>query len=265
MQSNLKWNKHIDNITSNASRQLNFLKRNLKVASPEIKERADQSLVRPKLKYNCCTWDLHHQSQIHQLELVQHMAARYVTNRFHNTSSGSDMMQHLNWPTLQQRRLQTRLIFLYKIVHNIVAIYPTNLLYPLDNRTRHQNPYGFQHIQTNNDTYKYFLSTYSHSMEHRFHRQVVCLQRTGYNTCSSNHFLLTQSQHVHMYIVLIVKRLFYFIPCHRACYRHIIVKVDGTCLSQRRRRRIPAETCIHHHFEFFAYFTLITARRISYK
>ena len=60
LQSNLKWNEHIDNITSNASRQLNFLKCNLKVASPEIKERAYQSLVRPKLEYNCCTWDHTH-------------------------------------------------------------------------------------------------------------------------------------------------------------------------------------------------------------
>ena len=145
LQSNLKWNEHIDNITSNASRQLNFLKRNLKVASPEIKERAYQSLVRPKLEYNCCTWDPHHQTQIHQLEMVQRRAARYVTNRFHNTSSVSDMLQHLNWPTLPQRRLRTRLIFFYKVLHNIVAIYPTNLLHPLDNRTRHHNPYGFQH------------------------------------------------------------------------------------------------------------------------
>ena len=40
IQNNLKWNKHIDNITANASRQLNFLKRNLKVPSTKIKERA---------------------------------------------------------------------------------------------------------------------------------------------------------------------------------------------------------------------------------
>ena len=155
LQNDLKWNKHIDNISANASRQLNFLKRNLKVASPEIKERAYQSLVRPKLEYNSCIWDPHHQSQIHQLEMVQRRAARFVTNRFHNTSSVSDMLQHLNWPTLQQRRLRTRLIFFYKIVHNLVAIYPTDLLHPLDSRTRHSNPHGFQHIHTNKDTYKF--------------------------------------------------------------------------------------------------------------
>ena len=148
LQNDLKWNKHIDNIIANASRQLNFLIRNLKVASPKIKERAYQLLVRPKLEYNSCTWNPHHQSQIHQLEMVQRRAARYVTNRFHNTSSVSDLLQDLNWPTLQQRRLRTRLIFFYKIIHNLVAIYPTDLLHPQDSRTRHSNPHGFQQIHT---------------------------------------------------------------------------------------------------------------------
>ncbi|KAK3102525.1 hypothetical protein FSP39_011953 [Pinctada imbricata] len=155
IQDNLKWNKHIDNITTNATRQLNFIKRNLKVASPKIKERAYQSLVRPKLEYNCCTWDPHQHTQIQQLEMVQRRAARYVTNRFHNTSSVNSMLQDLNWPTLQERRLRTRLIFLYKITHNLVAIYPQDLLFPLDSRTRHINLLGFQQIRTHKDTYKY--------------------------------------------------------------------------------------------------------------
>ena len=48
IQNNLKWNEHINNIASSATKQLNFLKRNLKVTSSKIKERAYQSIVRPK-------------------------------------------------------------------------------------------------------------------------------------------------------------------------------------------------------------------------
>ena len=44
LQSNLKWNKHIDNITSNGNKSLGFLKRNLKVANTKIKSRAYQAL-----------------------------------------------------------------------------------------------------------------------------------------------------------------------------------------------------------------------------
>jgi ubiquinone biosynthesis protein UbiJ len=42
--------------TSKANRQLNFLKRNLKISSQQIKEslREYMSLVRPKLEYNSC-------------------------------------------------------------------------------------------------------------------------------------------------------------------------------------------------------------------
>ena len=111
IQHNLKWNEHIDNITASGTKQLNYLKRNLKVTSPNIKERAYQSLVRPRLEYNSCTWDPHHQYQIHQIEMVQRRAARYVTNRYYNTSSVNSMLTDLNWPTLQQRCLRTRLIF----------------------------------------------------------------------------------------------------------------------------------------------------------
>ena len=88
LQNDIKWTKHI----KNEHDIINFL-------------------VIPKLEYNSCTWDPHHQSQIHQLQMVQSRAVRYVTNRFHNTSSVSDMLQDLNWPTLQQRRLRTALSF----------------------------------------------------------------------------------------------------------------------------------------------------------
>ena len=69
--------------------------------------------------------------------------------------SVSDMLQDLNWPTLQQHHLRTRLIFFYKIIHNLVAIYLRDLLHPQDSRTRHSNPHGFQQIHTGKDTYKF--------------------------------------------------------------------------------------------------------------
>jgi hypothetical protein len=52
LQSNLKWNTHIDNITSNGNKSLGCLKRNLQISNPEVKSRAFQALVRPKLEYS---------------------------------------------------------------------------------------------------------------------------------------------------------------------------------------------------------------------
>ena len=155
LQSNCKWDNHINNITSKANQTLGFLRRNLKVNSTKIKEHAYKALVRPKLEYAASVWDPHTSSQINQIEKVQRRAARYVTNRFHNTSSVTDMLQDLNWPTLEARRLHTRLVMFYKITNHLVAIYPQNLLYPVDHRTRQSHTNCYRLIQTNKDTYKY--------------------------------------------------------------------------------------------------------------
>ena len=118
LQSNLKWNKHIDNITLNGNKSLSFL--NLKVANTEIKSKAHQALVRPKLEYNCSGWDPHTKDQ----------------------------------PILAERRLKTRLVLFYKIVHCLVAI-PSHILVPTDSRTRQNHLQTFRQIQTTKDTYKW--------------------------------------------------------------------------------------------------------------
>ena len=95
IQSDLKWNKHIDNISSTASKHLNFIKRNLKVNSKSVKEKAYTSLIRPKLEYSSCVWDPHTKSNISKLEMIQCRAARYTCNRFHNTNSVMNMLTEL--------------------------------------------------------------------------------------------------------------------------------------------------------------------------
>ena len=155
IQSDLKWNKHIDNISSTASKHLNFIKRNLKVNSKSVKEKAYTSLIRPKLEYSSCVWDPHTKSNISKLEMVQRRAARYTCNRFHNTSSVTNMLTELKWPQIQLRRTRTRLIFFYKIIYHLVAIYPTNLLVPSDSRTRqYTHSHSYIHIHTSLDSYK---------------------------------------------------------------------------------------------------------------
>ena len=91
-----------------------FIKRNLKVSSKSVKEKTYKSLIRPKLEYSSCVWDPHTKSNISKLEMVQRRAAaRYTCNRFHNTSSVTNMLTELKWPQLQLRRTRTRLIFFY--------------------------------------------------------------------------------------------------------------------------------------------------------
>ncbi len=116
LQSNLKWDKHINTITGKANQSLGFLRRNLKVSSTKVKDHAYKALVRPKLEYSSSVWDPHTKTQKDQIEKVQRRAARYASNRYHNTSSVTNMMQTLNWPPLEIRRTRSRLIMFYKII-----------------------------------------------------------------------------------------------------------------------------------------------------
>lgn len=157
LSSDLKWNTHIQQTVAKANRSLSFIRRNLKVNSKTIKERAYQTLVRPKLEYCCTVWDPYTEENIYKLEQVQRRAARYVCHRHHNTSSVSDMMNTFNWYTLQERRLKTRLQMFYKIVNHEVAIPSQEILIESQSKTKtrstHENTY--RQIQCNKNSFKF--------------------------------------------------------------------------------------------------------------
>ena len=129
----LKWNAHINSISSKANQTLGFLKRNLRINSRTIKEKAYKSIVRPELEYCNTVWDSKsienpkegdktHHRLVHQLEVVQRRAARWVTGRHHDTSSVSGMLRSLDWRSLEQRRVDSRVTTLYEIPNHLIAI-----------------------------------------------------------------------------------------------------------------------------------------------
>ena len=59
LRKDLDWRDHIDNITKKANSALGFLRRNLKVASTDLREKAYLTFVRPLLEYSSSVWDPH--------------------------------------------------------------------------------------------------------------------------------------------------------------------------------------------------------------
>jgi hypothetical protein len=160
VQFNLKWDKHINDITSKGNKALGVLKRNIKPSNQQIKTHAYQALVRPKLEYSCFIWDPHTSESINKIEMVKRRAARYICNRCHNTSSVSDMLNIINLPSLAQYRLRTRLVIMYKVSFHHVAV-PSDILIVSDTRTRQYHPLTYRQIHTSKDTYRHSFFPYT--------------------------------------------------------------------------------------------------------
>jgi hypothetical protein len=145
ISNNLNWSEHINNTTNKASRSLGFLHRNLHIKSWKIKEQAYKSLVRPQLEYATTVWDPYHKKQIDKIEKVQRRAAQYVTGRHRNRSSVNTMLEDLKWKSLQTRRKEARLIMMYKIINNMVAIKTAKTTSPI--QRENQDMFKSTHMQ----------------------------------------------------------------------------------------------------------------------
>ena len=153
--NNLSWSTHIDNITNKGQRSLGFIKRNIKSRHVKTRELAYKTIVRPQLEYASSCWDPYTKDHITKLEAVQRRAARWCLNDFSPYSSVSSMLDRLGWQSLQQRRSTARVVLLYKITYQLVAIQmPPHFLKTtrtsLRNHSLHYHP-----IYTNRDYYKF--------------------------------------------------------------------------------------------------------------
>ena len=82
LDSTMSFRNHLENITTKATRMLNFLRRNLYRCNQEVKCMAYTHLVRPMLEYASCVWDPYYDKDINALKMVQRRAARWVTSNY---------------------------------------------------------------------------------------------------------------------------------------------------------------------------------------
>ena len=99
---NRNWNQHCDNICSMANSTLGLLRRVLPDCSTDVKSKAYTNLVRPQLEYACSVWNPYTKRNIHQIELVQYRAARFVFRDYSNFSHVTPVLKQLGWDTLKK-------------------------------------------------------------------------------------------------------------------------------------------------------------------
>lgn len=160
LDSQLKFNTHVDAITRKASGTRAFLSRNLSHCSSKVKEAAYTMFVRPSVEFVSSAWDPSTQRNIQKVEQVQRGAARFVVGDFQRSSSVSAMITALNWPSLQLRRVHSRLVMLYKIHNDLVDIQAIDYLTPLSTKTRgHKSRYTIPQTSSSRYTSSFFLQT----------------------------------------------------------------------------------------------------------
>ena len=115
------------------------------------------ALVRSILEYGAVVWDPYQSRDIIAVEKVQRQAARFIKNDYKSRFEGrvTSMLEDLKLPILQQRRLETRLVMLYKVVRGMVpAINADEFLIPIRNK-RNIKPRVQSDFQTTNIVEKF--------------------------------------------------------------------------------------------------------------
>ena len=128
---NLDMGQHVSKISCIATKTMGFLRHNLALARRHTKEVAYKTLVRPQLEYAAPVWHHYHETRLAQVEKVQRTAARWTCRRWRNTSYVGDMLDELEWPSLEAHREQSSLNFFYKIHSGTVSLDKDKYLAPV--------------------------------------------------------------------------------------------------------------------------------------
>ena len=114
ISNDLKWDKHISNITSSANKVNGFIRRNLISCTKQTKSLAYTTLVRPIVEYSSSVWDPYTKEHTQEIGKVQRRAARMVCNDYRQTTSATKLMVGLGWDLLSIRRKVSRVCILHK-------------------------------------------------------------------------------------------------------------------------------------------------------
>ena len=144
INSDIRWNKHIQSTRAKAAGTLHFLQRNLKISNTVVKTTAYNAFVRPRLEYASCVWDPYTAKLRDSLEMIQRRAARWVLGRQgcrYYRASVSEMLEHLGWVSLERRRVEARLAMMYKMQNGLVKLDTSHIFVPMTGMAHSAQPH----------------------------------------------------------------------------------------------------------------------------
>ena len=123
-------------ITAKANSVRSLLQRNLAKCPATVKCYCYNTFVHPILEYASTVWSPYHEHNIYKLEMVQRRAARFVMNNYNRTASVTEILNSLQWHTLEKRRNNLRASLMYKIINDMTDINVYQQFRPSNTTTR---------------------------------------------------------------------------------------------------------------------------------
>ena len=153
IDQNLTWKEHVNTITNRANRVRGLLQRNFRRSPAEIKIKCYQTLIQPILGYALDVWSPYHIGLINQLESVHRRAARFIFQDYRRTSSITNMLHILQWPTLEKKRVASRAIMIFKIINGLIDIPIESPIFTSNNLLTRGHQQKFIQLPTRTDVY----------------------------------------------------------------------------------------------------------------
>ena len=153
--SDLRWNKHCQNIRHKASKTLGLIRRTLSPCSKEVKPRAYAALARPQLEYASEAWNPHTVTTINSLEQVQKAAARLVAFDYKRSTSSSYLVSMLGWDMLHNRRFLDQCSLFFKIHNGLVCLKMPSIVFPATYHARQDQDLKYVAPKSSIDVYKF--------------------------------------------------------------------------------------------------------------
>ena len=123
ISSDLKWHSHISSITAKASARAYQILHSFSSNNVWILLKPYTTYVRPILEYNSVIWSPYLKKDIIKIESVQKQFTRMICKRCNlRFSSYSNRLYMLNLKSLEYRRFEFDMVFLYKMYYNMIDL-----------------------------------------------------------------------------------------------------------------------------------------------
>lgn len=142
LSSDMSFGKHIESICSKARKITGLLYRRFKSANRNTLLQLYLSMVRPHLEYASPVWNPFMCKEIKRIEDVEKFAMRVITRRW--DTGYQDLLNMVNIPSLESRRMHSSMCTLYKIVHGL-CFFPPDIVLHGHNYSQRTNRELFLH------------------------------------------------------------------------------------------------------------------------